>query len=439
MSRKKSNVVAIVGRPNVGKSTLFNRLTESRDAIVDPTSGVTRDRHYGHGYWMDREYIVIDTGGFTTGTDDIFEKEIVRQVNLAIEEANLIIFMVDVETGITDFDLAIAELLRRSKKKIMVVVNKVDNYGLIADSSEFYSLGLSDELFCISANNGSQTGELLDALYKELPERIDETEDPLPRIAVVGRPNVGKSSFINVLTGTERNIVTPISGTTRDSIDTHYNSYGFEFTLVDTAGIRKKAKVHEDIEFYSVVRTMRSIQDSDVCVMMIDATEGFEKQDQHIFYDIEKAGKGVVIVVNKWDLVEKDTKSTLKFEEIIRGKIQPYTDVPIVFTSIVDKQRIHKVIETAIEVYHKRMQKIPTSKVNDIMLEEIEAYQPPAIKGKYVKIKYCMQLPTHTPAFAFYCNLPQYVKDPYKRYLENKIREHFDFCGVPVRVFLRKK
>ncbi len=438
MSRKRANVVAIVGRPNVGKSTLFNRLTESRDAIVDPTSGVTRDRHYGHGYWKDREFILIDTGGFTSGTDDIFEKEICRQVNLAIDEANVILFMVDVETGVTDFDLAIADMLRKSKKKVLLVANKVDNYIRIADASDFYSLGLGD-VFCISASNGSQTGELLDVLYEELPVVEMEDVDPLPRISVVGRPNVGKSSFVNVLTGEERNIVTDISGTTRDSIDTHYSSYGFDFTLVDTAGIRKKAKVHEDIEFYSVVRSMRSIQDSDVCVMMIDATEGFEKQDQFIFYEIEKAGKGVVILVNKWDLVEKDTKSTVKFTELIKSKIAPYTDVPIVFTSTVEKQRIHKAIETAIEVYHRRMQKIPTSKVNEIMLEEIEAYQPPSIKGKYIKIKYCMQLPTHTPAFAFYCNLPQYVKDPYKRYLENKIREHFDFCGVPVRVFLRKK
>lgn len=438
MSRKKANIIAIVGRPNVGKSTLFNRLTESRDAIVDNMPGVTRDRHYGNGYWRDKDFMVIDTGGFTSGSDDVFEKQIVKQVNLAIEEANLILFMVDVETGITDFDDAIASILRKSKKKVFVCVNKVDNYERINDANEFYSLGLGD-IHCISASNGSQTGDLLDEIYKELPDGIDEEENTLPRIAIVGRPNVGKSSFINVLTGTERNIVTDVSGTTRDSTDTLYNAYGFEFTLVDTAGIRKKRKVQEDIEFYSVVRSMRSIQDADVCILMIDATEGFEKQDQHIFYEIERAGKGVVVLVNKWDLIEKDTKSTKAYTDAVLKKIEPYTDVPVIFTSTVDKQRIHKAIETAIEVYHRRIQKIPTSKVNELMLEEIEAYQPPAIKGKYVKIKYCMQLPTHTPAFAFYCNLPQYVKDPYKRYLENKLREHFDFTGVPVRVFMRKK
>ena len=439
MSRNRRNVVAIVGRPNVGKSTLFNRLTESRDAIVEPTAGVTRDRHYGTAIWREKEFSVIDTGGYTSGTDDVFESEIQRQVELAVEEDQVILFLVDVETGVTDFDMAIANMLRRQTKPVVLVANKVDTYDKINDTSDFYSLGIADEIHPISAVNGSQTGDMLDVLYDLLPENEEVEEDDIPRIAVVGRPNVGKSSFINVLTGTERNIVTDISGTTRDSIDTHYNAFGFEFTLVDTAGIRKKKKVHEDIEFYSVVRSKRAIEESDVCILILDATLGMEKQDQHIYFDIEKHNKGCVILVNKWDLIEKDTMSAIAYEKMIREKIAPYTDVPIVFTSTVTKQRVHKAVETAIEVYQRRMQKIPTSVLNDVMLEEIEKYPPPSLKGKYVKIKYCQQIPTFAPAFAFYCNLPQYVKDPYKRYIENKLREHFDFTGVPVRVFFRKK
>lgn len=433
-----SNIVAIVGRPNVGKSTLFNRLTESRDAIVDEVAGVTRDRHYGKAIWREIEFSLIDTGGYTSGTDDIFEEEIRKQVVVAIHEATAVIFLVDVEAGITDFDQSIAELLRKSKKPVFVVANKVDNYDRIPHASEFYRLGLG-EVYCISAANGSQTGDMLDALVDSFPVKEGETFSTLPRIAVVGRPNVGKSSLINALTGHERNIVTPISGTTRDSIDTHYNAFGHEFILVDTAGIRKRAKVKEDIEFYSVLRSHRAIEDADVCIMMIDATLGVEKQDLHIFFEIEKNKKGVVLLVNKWDLVEKETQTMVEFEKEIRNRIAPFTDVPIVFTSTITKQRIHKAVEMAMEVYEHRTQKIPTSKLNDVMLEIIAINPPPALKGKYVKIKYVQQLPTHTPSFAFFCNLPQYVKDPYKRFLENKLRDKFNLTGVPINIFFRKK
>ncbi|HEX4887821.1 MAG TPA: ribosome biogenesis GTPase Der [Luteibaculaceae bacterium] len=433
-----ANIVAIVGRPNVGKSTLFNRLTESRDAIVDEIAGVTRDRHYGKAIWREIEFSVMDTGGYTAGTDDIFEEEIRKQVELAIDEATAILFVVDAEAGIADFDLAIAQLLRKSKKPVFVVANKVDTYDRIPQTAEFYRFGLGD-VYSISAANGSQTGDLLDALVDSFPVKTPEEINTLPRIAVVGRPNVGKSSLINALMGVERNIVTPISGTTRDAIDTHYNAFGYEFMLVDTAGIRKRAKVKDDLEFYSVLRTYRAIEESDVCIMMLDATLGMEKQDLQIYFEIEKQKKGVVVLVNKWDLVEKETQTMAEFEKELRNKMQPFTDVPIVFTSTITKQRIHKAVETAMEVYQNRTQKIPTSKLNEVMLDVINVKPPPALKGKYVKIKYCMQLPTHTPSFAFFCNLPQYVKDPYKRFLENKLRQHFDFTGVPINVFFRKK
>lgn len=435
------NIVAIVGRPNVGKSTLFNRLTESRNAIVKETSGVTRDRHYGVAEWNGVEFSVIDTGGYVVGSDDIFEEEIRKQVLVAIEEANAILFVVDVVTGITDLDTDVADILRRSKKKVMVVCNKVDNTERQLQSAEFYSLGLG-EVFNISAINGSGTGEMLDTLVegldKELKSEDEETE--LPRFAIVGKPNVGKSSLINALVGKERTIVTPISGTTRDSINTRYNAFGFDFILVDTAGIRKKAKVHEDIEFYSVLRSVRTIENSDVCIFMIDATEGIQKQDLNIFYVIEKNHKGVVVLVNKWDLIEnKESNTTKEYEDLIREQLAPYKDVPIIFTSTITKQRIHKALEEAVKVFENRKRKIPTSKLNDLMLDIINNNPPPAYKGKYVKIKFVSQLPTHAPAFAFFCNLPQYVKEPYKRFLENKIREHYDFSGVPVRIFMRKK
>lgn len=435
------NIVAIVGRPNVGKSTLFNRLTESRNAIVKETSGVTRDRHYGVAEWNGIEFSVIDTGGYVVGSDDIFEEEIRKQVIVAIEEANAIIFVVDVVTGITDLDTDVADILRRTKKKVMVVCNKVDNTERQLQSAEFYSLGLG-EVFNVSAINGSGTGEMLDSLVegldKELKSEDEETE--LPRFAIVGKPNVGKSSLINALVGKDRSIVTPISGTTRDSINTRYNAFGFDFILVDTAGIRKKAKVHEDIEFYSVLRSVRTIENSDVCIFMIDATEGIQKQDLNIFYVIEKNHKGVVVLVNKWDLVEnKESNTTKEYEDLIREQLAPYKDVPIIFTSTITKQRIHKALEEAVRVFENRKRKIPTSKLNDLMLDIINNNPPPAYKGKYVKIKFVSQLPTHAPAFAFFCNLPQYVKEPYKRYLENQLRKHYDFSGVPVRIFMRKK
>jgi GTPase len=432
------NIVAIVGRPNVGKSTLFNRLTESRQAIVKEISGVTRDRIYGRSEWIGKEFSVIDTGGYVKGSDDIFEDEIRKQVQIAIDEANVILFVVDVTTGITDLDQSVASILRQSKKTVFVVANKVDNTQRVGLSSEFYCFGLG-EVFDVSATNGGGTGELLDAVVAEFDTEDVENDEELPRFAIVGKPNVGKSSMVNALLGKERNIVTPISGTTRDSVNTRYNAFGFDFVLIDTAGIRKKAKVHEDIEYYSVLRSVRTIESADVCIMMIDATEGIQKQDLHIYYICEKNHKGVVVLVNKWDLIEKDHKTTKEYEDRIRKQLAPFNDVPIVFTSALTKQRIHKALEEAMRVYENRIRKIPTSKLNEVMQDVFEHNPPPAIKGKYIKIKFVTQLPTHAPAFAFFCNLPQYIKDDYKRFLENKLRENFDFEGVPVRVFFRKK
>lgn len=434
-----SNIIAIVGRPNVGKSTLFNRLTESQNAIVKEVSGVTRDRIYGRGEWNGMAFSVIDTGGYVKGSDDIFEEEIRKQVIIAIEEASVIVFMVDVMTGIVDLDTKVAELLRRSKKKVFVVANKVDNTQRFGLSSEFWSFGLGD-VYDMSATNGSGTGELLDDIVAAFdPNAQFQEETELPRIAVVGKPNVGKSSLINAFTGQERNIVTNISGTTRDAINTRYRAFGFDFMLIDTAGIRKKAKVTEDIEYYSTLRSVRTIEGSDVCIFMIDATEGIQKQDLHIYYMIEKNHKGVVVLVNKWDLIEKDHTTMLAYEEKIREDLAPFNDVPIIFTSTLTKQRIHKALETAMEVYANRIKKITTSELNDLLLPIIEATPPPSLKGKYIRIKYITQLPTHAPAFAFFCNLPQYIPDSYKRFLENKLRENFDFKGVPIRIFFRKK
>ena len=434
------NIIAIVGRPNVGKSTLFNRLTESKQAIVKEVSGVTRDRIYGRGEWCGKEFSVIDTGGYVKGSDDIFEGEIRKQVEIAIEEATVIIFVLDVMTGIVDLDEMVANLLRKSKKQVFLAANKVDNTERVGLSSEFWALGLGN-VYDISATNGSGTGEILDDIIKEFKDEkpdVDETAS-LPHFAIVGKPNVGKSSLVNALTGQERNIVTNISGTTRDSINTRYTAYGFDFVLVDTAGIRKKAKVHEDIEYYSVLRSIRSIENSDVCVFMVDAEEGILKQDLNIFYIIEKNSKGVVVLVNKWDLIEKDHKTMIALEEKIREQLAPFRDVPILFTSTVTKQRIHKALETAMEVYQNRTQKISTSKLNEIMLEIIQHTPPPSVKGKYIKIKYVQQLPTHAPSFAFFCNLPQYLTESYKRFLENRLREEFNFTGVPIKIFFRKK
>ncbi|WP_322549839.1 ribosome biogenesis GTPase Der [Flavobacterium psychraquaticum] len=435
-----NNIVAIVGRPNVGKSTFFNRLVQRREAIVDSVSGVTRDRNYGKSEWNGKEFSVIDTGGYIKGSDDIFEGEIRRQVELAIDEADAIIFVVDVEEGVTPMDDEVAKLLRKVKKPVLLVINKVDNAMREKDAVEFYNLGLG-EYYTISGMSGSGTGELLDKLVEVLPDMPETTEEtnPLPRFCVVGRPNAGKSSFINALIGEDRFVVTDIPGTTRDAIDTTYNRFGFEFNLVDTAGIRRKAKVKEDLEFYSVMRSVRAIEHSDVCLLVIDATRGFEGQDQSIFWLAEKNRKGVVILVNKWDLVEKDTMTTRDYERKIREQLQPFTDVPILFISVLTKQRLLKALETAVEIFENRKQRISTSKFNDVMLPIIEATPPPALKGKYVKIKYCMQLPTPTPQFVFFANLPQYVKDPYKRFIENKLREQYNFNGVPIDIYFRQK
>jgi len=434
------NIVAIVGRPNVGKSTLFNRLTESRSAIVDEASGVTRDRHYGKVDWNGKEFTLIDTGGYVKGSDDIFEDEIRKQVILSIEECDLIIFVADVTSGITDLDQSVANLLRRSNKKVIFVSNKVDNNDRIPDSSVFYGLGIGDEIFNVSSINGSGTGELLDEVVnnlEDIPE--EEDEDGIPRLAIVGRPNVGKSSLLNALIGKERNIVTDIAGTTRDSITTHYNAFGFDLKLIDTAGLRKKGKVNEDIEFYSVMRSVRAIENSDVCLLLIEALDGVMAQDMNIFNLAIKNKKGIVVLVNKWDLVEKETNTMKAFEQEIKKKIAPFTDVPIIFTSVINKQRIHQALEEVVKVYENRVKKIPTSKLNETMLEVVNQYPPPALKGKWIKIKFVTQLPTHAPSFAFFCNLPQYVKEPYKRFLENKLREKFDFKGVPIQIFMRKK
>lgn len=433
-----NTIVAIVGRPNVGKSTLFNRLIQSREAIVDSVSGVTRDRHYGKSDWNGKYFSVIDTGGYAIGSDDIFEEEIRKQVKLAIEEADIIVFVVDVTEGITPMDTEVANLLRKVKKPVFLTINKVDNAMREDDAYEFYNLGLG-EYHTISSINGSGTGDLLDAIAKIIPEDTEEEKDELPRFAVVGRPNAGKSSFINALIGEERNIVTDIAGTTRDSIDTKYNRFGFDFNLVDTAGIRRKAKVKENLEFYSVMRAVRSIEHCDVAIVMIDATRGFESQDQNIFWLAEKNKKGVVVLINKWDLVDKETNTMKEYEAMVRKEMAPFTDVPIIFISVLTKQRIFKAIETAVQVFENRSKRIPTSKLNETMLEIVTHNSPPAWKGKFVKIKYCMQLPTLTPQFVFFCNLPQYVRDPYKRFLENKLREIYDFNGVPIVIYFRQK
>tara|TARA_Y100000589_G_scaffold243842_1_gene231522 strand:- start:9400 stop:10704 length:1305 start_codon:yes stop_codon:yes gene_type:complete len=432
------NIVAIVGRPNVGKSTFFNRLIQKRQAIVDSVSGVTRDRHYGKTDWNGKEFSVIDTGGYIIGSDDIFEGEIRKQVDLAIEEANAILFLVDAQQGVTDMDMTVAKHLRKSDKPVFLVANKVDNGQIMQEAVELYVLGMGD-YFCISSINGSGTGDLLDKLTATLPAVEVEEDSELPRFAIVGRPNVGKSSFVNALVGKERNIVTDIAGTTRDSLDTHYTKFGHDFILVDTAGVRKKKKVSEDLEFYSVMRSIRSIEYSDVCLLLIDATLGFESQDQSIFHLADKNRKGIVILVNKWDLVDKDTHAAKTYEEAIREKIAPFTDVPILFISALTKQRLLKALEIAIKVSDYRKVRISTSKLNDIMLPFIEQNPPPATKGKYIRIKFCTQLPTKTPTFAFFANLPQYIKEPYKRYIENKMRESFNFNGVPIQIFFRKK
>lgn len=434
-----SKIVAIVGRPNVGKSTLFNRFVESRRAIVDDVSGVTRDRLYGKCLWNGIEFSVIDTGGYVANSDDIFEEQIRKQVHLAMEEADVILFMTDVESGITDLDEEMASIMRRSSKPVVPVVNKVDNHQRIPDAQVFYAMGLREELYTVSAMSGSGTGDLLDRVVALLPDSPDQGEVVLPKFTVVGRPNVGKSSFINALIGEERNIVTNIAGTTRDAIHTRYNKFGHDFIIIDTAGLRKKAKVTDDLEFYSVLRSVRTIEEADVCILMLEADRGLEAQDLNIFSLILRNRKGVVILVNKWDLVEKDNHSLKAFEKDIKSRLAPFTDVPIVFISALTKQRIHKALETAMAVYANRSKKIKTSELNEVMLQAFEAYPPPATKGKYVKIKYCTQLPSHTPSFAFFANLPQYIKDPYKRYLENKLRENFDFTGVPIQVYIRQK
>ena len=432
------NIAAIVGRPNVGKSTLFNRLTETRTAIVNEESGVTRDRIYGKSVWNGLEFSVVDTGGYAVGSDDIFEEEIRKQVLIAIEEADVILFMLDVSTGITDYDEMVADILRRSNKRVIMVANKVDNPERLSEASYFYALGL-EEMFPISSINGSGTGDLLDRLVEIFPSSENVENLDIPRFAIVGRPNAGKSSIINAFVGEDRNIVTPVSGTTRDSIYTRYNKFGHDFYLVDTAGVRKKSKVSEDLEFYSVMRAIRAIENSDVCILMIDATRGVESQDQKIFQLIQKNKKGIVVLINKWDLIEKDTMTMKSYEQEVRSKFAPFVDFPIIFTSVINKQRIHKAIEMATTVYENKTRKIPTSKLNEAMQQVVMDNPPPSTKGKYIKIKYIMQLPTNTPAFAFFCNLPQYVKDPYKRFLENRIREMWEFTGVPVQIFMRKK
>ncbi|WP_299457794.1 ribosome biogenesis GTPase Der [uncultured Microscilla sp.] len=435
-----SNIVAIVGRPNVGKSTLFNRLIEQRKSIMDNQSGVTRDRVYGQAEWIGKFFTVIDTGGYVVGSEDVFEGAIREQVEIAIEESSVVLFVVDCITGLTDLDKDFANVLRRGSKPVIIVANKADNIEKEYMASEFYQLGLEGDIFPISAQSGSGSGDLLDEVVKHFDD-IEE-EDPyagIPKIAIVGRPNAGKSSLVNVLTGKERSIVTDIAGTTRDSVNTHYKAFGKNFILTDTAGLRRKSRVKDNIEFYSTMRALRSLEASDICIVMVDATRGIEGQDVNIIGLADKNGKGIVIMVNKWDLIEKDTKTAEKFRKDIAEKIAPMTYIPIIFGSVLEKQRIFQVVEKAIEVYDNRNQKISTSELNKMMLPEIEHYPPPAIKGKYIRIKYVTQLPTYKPTFAFFCNLPQYIKESYQRYLENKLRKHFNFEGVPIQLFFRKK
>ena len=433
--------VAITGRPNVGKSTFFNRMLEQRKAIVDDVSGVTRDRQYGEAEWAGKSFNVIDTGGFVAGGEDVFEKEIRDQVMIAIEEAHAIIFMVDAATGITNLDEAMADLLRRSKKPVFLAVNKVDNYNRMLEASEFYSLGF-ENIYFVSSVSGSGTGEILDAITALIPEEKEETDEvkeELPRFAIIGQPNVGKSSLLNALIGKERTIVSDVAGTTRDSIHTHYNLFNKDFVLIDTAGIRRKTKVNEDLEFYSVIRAIKALDEADICMLLLDATKGMTAQDLSIFSLAVKKGKGIVVLVNKWDLMEKGTNTARDYEKELKNRLAPFSDVPIIFISVTEKQRIFKSIETAIEVYENRRRRIPTSKLNDIMLKAIESYHPPVVRGNSIKIKYISQLPTHTPTFAFFSNFPDDIKTPYRNYLENKLRENFKLTGVPIRIFFRKK
>lgn len=435
-----SFTVAITGRPNVGKSTFFNRLLEQRKAIVDDVSGVTRDRQYGVAEWTGKSFNVIDTGGFVAQSEDVFEKEIRKQVHIAIDEANVIIFMVDAATGITNLDESMAEMLRKSDKPVFLVVNKVDNHARLLEASEFYSLGF-ENIFFLSSISGSGTGELLDAIVALMPQDTPEVveENPIPKFAIIGQPNVGKSSLLNALIGTERTIVSDIAGTTRDTIHTHYNLFNKEFILIDTAGIRRKTKVHEDLEFYSVIRAIKALDEADVCMLLLDAAKGITAQDLAIFSMAVKKGKGIVVLVNKWDLVEKETNTAKEYEKDLKKRLAPFSDVPILFISVTEKQRIFKSIEAAIEVFENKHRKVQTSRLNDIMLKAVEAYHPPVVRGNSIKIKYVTQLPTHTPSFAFFCNYPDDIKAPYKNYLENQLRENFNFKGVPVRLFFRKK
>lgn len=431
--------VAIVGRPNVGKSTFFNRLLEQRKAIVDDVSGVTRDRQYGIADWAGKSFNVVDTGGFVPKSEDVFEKEIKKQVLIAVEEANALIFMVDAATGITDLDEAMADVLRRSEKPVFLAVNKVDNHDRLLEATEFYGLGF-DNIFFISSMTGTGSGELLDAVIALIEDdTADALDESIPKFAIIGQPNVGKSSLLNALVGQERTIVSDIAGTTRDTIHTHYNLFQKEFVLIDTAGIRRKTKVHEDLEFYSVIRAIKALDEADVCLLMLDATKGITAQDLNIFGLAAKKGKGIVLLVNKWDLVEKETNTARDYEKELKQRIAPFTDVPILFISAKEKTRIFRVIETALEVYNNKQKKLPTSQLNEVMLKAIESYHPPVVRGNPIRIKYVTQLPTHVPSFAFFCNHPEEVKEPYKNYLENQLRQHFDFKGVPVRLFFRKK